>query len=50
MIACIAHRHIPAVAYAGHPLPFVMFLLAMRSNSTSSLKGPWRQLHALTEG
>lgn len=28
LLAC-AHRHIPAAAYAGHPLPSLIFLLAM---------------------
>jgi hypothetical protein len=28
-LLAFAHKHIPAVAYAGHPLPFVMFLLAI---------------------
>ena len=28
-LLAFAHRHIPAVAYAGHPLPLVMFLLAI---------------------
>jgi hypothetical protein len=37
-LLAFAHKHIPAVAYAGHPLPFVMFLLAMLVEQHRRLK------------
>lgn len=45
-----AHRHVPAVAYAGHPLPFVMFLLAMLVEHHKQLKRLEEALNALKEG
>ena len=45
-----AHKHIPAVAYAGHPLPFVMFLLAMLVEQHKRLKRLEDALYALQEG
>jgi len=48
-LLAFAHRHIPAVAYAGHPLPFVMFLLAMLVEQHKQLKRLEEALHALKE-
>ena len=45
-----AHKHIPAVAYAGHPLPFVMFLLAILVEQHKQLNRLEEALHALREG
>ncbi len=49
-LLAFAHRHIPAVAYAGHPLPFVMFLLAMLVEQHKQLKRLEDALHAIKEG
>lgn len=48
-LLAFAHRHIPAVAYAGHPLPFVMFLLAMLVEQHKRIKRLEDALHALQE-
>jgi len=48
-LLAFAHRHIPAVAYAGHPLPFVMFLLAMLVEQHKQLKRLEETLCALGE-
>lgn len=49
-LLAFAHRHIPAAAYAGHPLPFVMFLLAILVEQHKRLKKMEETLQALQEG
>jgi hypothetical protein len=49
-LLAFAHKHIPAVAYAGHPLPFVMFLLAMLVEQHKRLKRLEDALYVLQEG
>jgi hypothetical protein len=48
-LLAFAHKHIPAVAYAGHPLPFAMFLLAMLVEQHKQLKRLEEALYALQE-
>ena len=48
-LLAFAHKHIPAVAYAGHPLPFVMFLLAMLVEQHKQLKRLEEKLDSLQE-
>ena len=49
-LLAFAHQHIPAVAYAGHPLPFAMFLLAMLVEQHKQLKRLEEALRALETG
>jgi len=49
-LLAFAHQHIPAVAYAGHPIPFVMFLLAMLVEQHKQLERLENALYALKEG
>lgn len=48
-LLAFAHQHIPAVAYAGHPLPILMFLLSMLVEQHKRLKGLEEVLCALQE-
>ena len=49
-LLAFAHRHLPAVAYAGHPLPFAMFLLAMLVEQHKQIKKLEDAFCALKEG
>jgi hypothetical protein len=49
-LLAFAHRHIPAVAYAGHSLPAFMFLLAMLLEQRKQLRQVEGALYILKEG
>lgn len=49
LLAC-AHRHVPAVAYAGHPLPAVIFVLAMLVEQHKRIRRMEQVLHGFQRG